>query len=227
MPSAALSTPLSGGGRAGERASGAERPAVFERLDEVRELQARIKQMQATKLDTRALETAPTVASLLPGGALRTGVAYSIEGSTSLAMALMAGPSQAGAWCGVVGVPSFGMEAAASFGIDLERLALVPYPGDQWLPVTAALADVLTVVLVRPPLTPSDGNVSRLMARLRERGSTLIVLGAWPGSEVRLEVTGSRWSGLGDGHGYLTKRELTVATSARAGASRERQVQLP
>jgi hypothetical protein len=44
---------------------------------------------------------------------------------------------------------------------------------------------------------------------------------------VRLEVTGSRWSGLGDGHGYLTKRELTVSTSARSGPSKQRQVQLP
>ena len=70
---------------------------AYERIDEVRELQARIRSMQATKLDTRSLETAPTVAGLLPGGSLKTGVAYAIEGSTSLAMALMAGPSQAGA----------------------------------------------------------------------------------------------------------------------------------
>jgi len=41
----------------------------------------------------------------------------------------------------VVGVPEFGVEAASSFGIDLERLVLVPNPGDQWLAVTAAIAD--------------------------------------------------------------------------------------
>jgi membrane protein implicated in regulation of membrane protease activity len=197
-----------------------------ERVDEVRELQARIREMQSTKLDTRALDTSPTVAGLLPGGSLKTGVAYSIEGSTSLAMALMAGPSAAGAWCGVVGVPGFGVEAAAAAGIDLERLALVPYPGDAWLPVTAALADVLTVVLVRPPLPPTDGSVSRLMARLRERGTTLLVLGEWPGSEVRLEVTGSQWRGLGDGHGYLASRQLTVGVSTRTGA-REKRLVLP
>ena len=199
----------------------------LERVDEVRELQARIREMQATKLDTRALDTAPSVAGLLPGGSLRTGVAYSIEGSTSLAMALMAGPSAAGAWCGVVGVPTFGTEAARAAGIDLERLALVPYPGDQWLPVTGALADVLTVVLVRPPLTPSDAVTSRLMARLRERGTTLIVLGRWPGAEARLEVRRSEWGGLGDGHGHLTSRRLTVEVSSRVGTPRSRQLQLP
>ena len=216
--------------------------ASLERIDEVRELQARIRAMQSTTLDSRALDTSPTVAGLLPGGSLKTGVAYVIEGSTSLAMALMAGPSQAGAWCGVVGVPTFGTEAAKAAGIDLERLALAPYPGDQWLPVTAALADVLTVVLVRPPLPPSDGSVARLMARLRERGTTLIVLGqsldtswpgaearhgaSWPGAEARLRVRRSQWGGLGDGHGHLTSRQLTVEVAGRVGTPRERLVEL-
>lgn len=213
-----------------------------EKIDEVRELQARIRAMQSTTLDSRALDTSPTIAGLLPGGSLKTGVAYVIEGSTSLgstsmAMALMAGPSQAGAWCGVVGVPTFGTEAAKAAGIDLERLALAPYPGDQWLPVTAALADVLTVVLVRPPLPPSDGSVARLMARLRERGTTLIVLGQWPGAEARLgmnwpgaearlRVRRSQWGGLGDGHGHLTSRELVVEVAGRVGTPRERMVRL-
>ena len=195
------------------------------RIDEVRELQARIRAMQSTKLDSKALDTSPTVAGLLPGGSLKAGVAYTVEGSTSLAMALMAGPSQAGAWCGVVGVPTFGTEAAAAAGVDLERLALVPYPGDQWLPVTAALADVLTVVVVRPPMMPSDGTVARLMSRLRERGTTLVVLGRWPGAEARLEVTRSAWNGLGEGHGYLRSRQLTVGVTSRTGR-RDRQVVL-
>jgi hypothetical protein len=204
-----------------------ERPALpAEKIDEVRELQARIRAMQSTTLDSRVLDTSPTVAGLLPGGSLKTGVAYTIEGSTSLGMALMAGPSQAGAWCGVVGVPTFGTEAAKAAGIDLERLALAPYPGDQWLPVTAALADVLTVVLVRPPLPPSDGSVARLMARLRERGTTLIVLGQWPGAEARLRVRRSQWGGLGDGHGHLTSRQLTVEVEGRTGSARERMVRL-
>ena len=199
---------------------------ALDRVDEVRELQERIRAMQATKLDSRALDTSPTVADLLPGGSLKTGVAYAIEGSTSLAMALMAGPSQAGAWCAVVGVPSFGAEAARAAGIDLERLALVPYPGDQWMPVTAALADVLTVVLVRPPLTPSGGTVARLMARLRERGATLIVLGRWPGAEAQLEVTRNEWGGLGVGHGYLRSRVLGVGVTSRTGRH-DRELVLP
>ena len=95
------------------------------------ELQERIRQLQTPRLDTPGLPTHPALARLLPGGALQEGATYSIDRSLTLLMLLLAAPSAAGIWCGVVGVPEFGVEAAAGFGIDLERLALVPRPGDQ------------------------------------------------------------------------------------------------
>ena len=183
----------------------------------VRDLQSRIRQMQGTRLDTKLLPTHPALAALLPGGALKQGAAYSVEHSATLLMALLAGPSAAGSWCGVVGVPEFGVEAASHYGIDLERLVLVPHPGDQWLAVTAAIADVLTVVVTRPPKQATDASVARLAARLRQRGSTLIVLGPWPQTDAMLSLSHSTWSGIGDGFGHLAAREVTVTVSTRAG----------
>ena len=196
---------------------------------QVAELQARIRGMQTTRIDSHGLPTSPGVAELLPGGVLRAGAAYSVLESTTLALALLAGPSAAGAWCGVVGVPSLGVEAAAAAGIDLNRLVLVPEPGDQWLQVTAALADVVTVVLTRPPASVSPAEVSRLGSRLRQRGSTLVTLGDWPQSEATLRVTDDRWMGLGDGHGYLAARRVTVAVTGRtlSGKPRRKQMWLP
>ncbi len=173
--------------------------------------------MQATKLDTRSIPTHPAFAELLPGGSLLAGASYSVENSLTLLMALLAGPSAAGSWCGVVGIPEFGIEAAAGFGIDLDRLALVPHPGEHWLTVAAALADVLTVVVVRPSKRASDGAVARLAARIRQRGATLIVLGTWPQSEAMLSLSESRWGGIGSGHGYLAERQATVTVTSRAG----------
>lgn len=194
--------------------------------DAVRELQARIRSMQATKLDTRLIPTHPVIAELLPGGGLKQGATYSVEHSATLIMALLAGPSAAGSWCGVVGVPEFGIEAASSFGIDLDRLVLVPNPGDQWLAVTAAIADVMGVVVTRPPRRTSDGNLARLAARLRQRGSTLLVLGSWPQSEAMLSLSESSWSGIGEGHGHLSARQVTVTVSTRAGSGRPRSARL-
>lgn len=198
------------------------------RAGTVLELQQRIRSMQASSLGSRLLPTHPAIAALLPGGGLKQGATYSVERSTTLLMALLAGPSQAGAWCGVIGVPEFGVEAAQGFGIDLERLVLIPHPGEEWLTVTAAIADVLGVVVTRPPTRASDAALSRLTARLRQRGSTLIVLGNWPQSEAMLSIGESQWSGIGSGHGHLTARQVTVTVTSRAsGRPRSSRLWLP
>ncbi|WP_291042490.1 hypothetical protein [Herbiconiux sp.] len=194
--------------------------------DEIRALRSRIQQMQATKLDSRSVRTHPALESLLPGGSLKAGSAYSVERSTALVMALMAGPSADGVWCGVVGMPDFGLEAAAGFGIDLDRLALVPHPGDEWLTVTAAMADVVGVVVTVPPKRVPDSAVARLQARIRQREALLIVLGEWPQSEATLRITESRWTGIGSGHGYLAGRQAMVSATARGGLGRPRRARL-
>lgn len=195
-------------------------------VEQVHELQARIRSMQSSRLEERRLPTLPVFSELLPGGALKSGAAYSVTGSTTLAMALLAGPSAAGSWCGVIGVPDFGAEAAAALGIDLERLVLVPDPGEQWLAVTAAIVDVLSVVVTRPSHRMSDAEAARLNARLRQREASMIVLGGWPQSEAALSVGESRWHGLGTGHGYLSGRQVTVTTTSRLVSS-SRRVWLP
>jgi len=200
----------------------------------VRELQDRIRRMQRNRLDTRLLPTNPALADLLPGGALTAGSAYSVADSTTLAMSLLQGPSAAGAWCAVVGVPDLGIEAAAGLGIDLERLVLVPHPGEQWLSVVSALVDVVSVMLVRPPMRDgrvriTDGSASKLASRLRQREAVLIGLGDWPGAAARLTVTGSSWAGLGSGFGHLTGRQVTVGSTAAAwqGRAKSRRLWLP
>ncbi len=189
-------------------------------LERITALRSRVSEMESTRVDTEGLPTAEALAPLLPGGAIRVGGTYAVQESVLLAMTMLQAASAEGAWCAVVGVPSFGVEAAAAAGIDLERLVLVPDPGDQWLTVTAALADVAQIVLTRPLGRVVPGDVSRLSARLRQRGGALVALGSWPGADVTLRVTHSTWSGIGDGHGHLTERRVTVSASGRAGAGR-------
>lgn len=154
--------------------------------------------------------THPALAGLLQ---LRTGGAYEVD-RASLGMALLAAPSSEGAWSAVIGAADFGIEAAAELGVDLTRTVLVPDPGEHWVEATAALVDVVSVVLLRPPAEVRDRvterTASRLAARLRKRSAALIVWGTWPGAEARISIESSVWVGAEDGHGRLRSRKVVL-----------------
>ena len=101
----------------------------------------------------RTLAVVPALESLLPAG-LRRGSVVVTEGvaATSMALALAAGPSAAGAWLGVVGMPSLGVLAAAELGVAVERLFLVAAPPvEQWAEIVAAVIDGAELVMATPP----------------------------------------------------------------------------
>lgn len=189
------------------------------------ELRSRVTQMQGRPA-AQPVCTHPALAGLLQ---MQTGSSYGVE-SASLATLLLAGPSADGAWCGIVGCAdrdgaALGLEAAEAAGVDLSRTILVPDPGEKWLEVTAALVDVLGVVVVRPPAQVAAGDAARLAARLRQRGSILVVWGDWPRCEARLALSDVEWVGLGSGHGHLRARQATVEVSrgtTPGGTSHER-----
>lgn len=183
-------------------------------------LQQRINEMQPLRLDARALPTAPQLAPLIPGGTLRAGSTYSVRGSWQLALSFLTEASQRGSWCGVLGCPAFGAEAAVGLGIALDRCVLIPEPGEHALSITGTLSDTLEVVVARFDARVSSANIERLSARLREHGTALIVVGDWTRSESRLTVVGSRWLGLDSGSGALKGRELTVQSEDRRGTQK-------
>jgi hypothetical protein len=176
----------------------------------------------------RLLPVVPALRPLLGGRGLRRGTTVTVSRSAALALALVAGASAAGSWMAAVGLPDLGIVAAAETGIALERLALVPAPGARaWPAVVAALLDAVDVVLVRPPARLPATQARRLAARARERGAVLVPLGPWPEpADLRLAVTTSAWSGLGQGHGNLQARQVEVLVTGRGPATRERRVLL-
>jgi hypothetical protein len=195
--------------------------------DRVGELRDRMNGMQRDRWQPVGKRMPGALADVLPSGVLRSGVVYTVENSTSLLMAVLAAATGEGEWAAVVGLPDFGAEAAAGFGLDLERLVLVPSPGKQWLAVTAALVDVLPFVVVRPERAVGSAEASRLSARLRQAGSTLIVAGAWSQGEAALTRTNTTWRGLGTGHGSLAGQDVDVAVTDRGGRRRVARLHLP
>jgi len=201
------------------------------RAEQIHALQERIRGMQRTRLEVRTLPTSAAVAELLPQGALAAGESYVVEGSTALALELLREPSGAGSWVAVVGMPDLGVEAAAAAGVDLDRLVLVPHPGDQWFAIVSALVDAVAVILVQPPARARVGEAAagRLAARLRQREAVLVSTAGWPRAHARLAVVESDWAGLGSGFGHLRARQVTVASSSPTwqGRTRSRRLWLP
>jgi hypothetical protein len=166
----------------------------------------------------------PALAEVLPGG-LRRGSTIAVSGSVSLLLAALGAASAGGAWCALVGFPRLSAEAAAEYGVDLSRLAVIPAAGSGWTTAVGALLDALDIVAVRPPrLVPGD--VRRLAARARTREAVLLSYGEWPGADVRLRATGGTWSGIGAGTGRLKARRLEVHASGRGPAARPRSTAL-
>jgi hypothetical protein len=190
-----------------------------------------------TRADERVLPVLPAVSGLLPDGmtGLLRGTTVAVgggPGTTSLALALLAGASGAGSWAAVAGLPTVGLSAAAGFGVALERLVLVaaPPPGE-WATAVAVLVDAFDLVLARTHHRVPVGDARRLVARARERGSVLIVMAAgangWPErADLRFTVVDAVWRGLDEGHGHLQARRVTIETGGRRGADRSRRVDL-
>jgi hypothetical protein len=178
------------------------------------------------------VEVSEPLAPLFPGRGLRRGSTVAVSttgmGGTTLALALTVAASQAGSWCAVVGMPSVGVVMAAGLGVALERLALVPDPGDQWATVAAALVDAVDIALVQVPRRFRAADGRRLAARARERGTILVPVGqGWEeGADVRLSVAAAAWHGLGHGYGHLQARSVEVEASGRGAANRRRRVHL-
>ena len=176
----------------------------------------------------RTLLVVPALEALLPGG-LRRGSVVATDGvaATSLALALAAGPSAAGAWVGAIGMPSLGVLAAAELGVAVERLFLVASPpADQWAEIVAAVIDGAEVVLATPPAGVATRAARRVQARLASRGAVLLLAaGERPGAsgfqpDVRLRADEAVWEGLGDGAGRLLARRVRITVSGRRASAR-------
>ncbi|MGC9667317.1 hypothetical protein ACNTMW_12260 [Planosporangium sp. 12N6] len=198
----------------------------------------------------RLLPVLPELRALLPGRGLRRGATVAVAttatdpsadggptrparsagarstGATSLLLALLSAASGAGSWCAVVGVPTLGAVAAAEAGIALDRLALVPHPGPDWTTVVAALLDGVDIVVAAPPgpITPSTAN--RLAARARQRGSVLVSYGRWDGADITFDAVRGVWHGLGQGHGRLRCRQLTIMARGRGSAAAPKRTEV-
>lgn len=205
-------------------------PAMDSRAGEILRLQREITRMQRRRSDLPLIPVPSALQPLLPEGGLQVGTTYALSSSPGLVAALLSTASGRGSWCAAVGMPTLGVEALARHGVDLDRLLLVPDPGPRWLTVASALSEVVPLIAVRPASRVREAEVSRLTARLRDRGCTLLVVSStpWPQSEGSIRVQDPRWHGLGEGWGLLEDCEVTItAQTRRSPVPQSVRVRLP
>jgi len=156
-----------------------------------------------------------SLAERLPAGLPRGTVAV-LSGARSLPVGVVASVTAAGGHAAVVGVPGFGLLAAAEMGADLSRLAVVPDPGADPVEVAAVLMDGLDLVVLglagrRVPTTRARA----VVARARQRGCVLLVLGGqWQGASLRLDarVCGYDLAAAAEGRGgRISRVRVSVA----------------
>ncbi|MFC9892322.1 hypothetical protein ACFVMC_01390 [Nocardia sp. NPDC127579] len=159
------------------------------------------------------------LAALLPDGGLAKGSVIAYTGARSLLAGMLAAVTAAGGHAAVVGVPRFGLLAAAEMGADLERLAVVADPGPDPLEIASVLLDGLDLVVLGldgGSVAPARARV--LAARARNKGATLVVAdGAWPHPALRIDARIAGYVGLGTGHGRLHSLTLEVEVRGKAG----------
>lgn len=188
----------------------------------------------------RCLPVVDALVPLFPDGGLPRGAIVACRGPAALSLALqaLAGLSQAGSWVAVVGLPALGLAAVAEAGIAFARTLLVAEPPpEEWSAVVATLADSVDAILVGQGLVGSgrvraaDGR--RLQARLRERGSVIVVVAPHGEhgdhgleTDLSLTVVDAVWEGVGRGHGHLRNRRVEVELTGRRAAARTRRASL-
>jgi hypothetical protein len=177
--------------------------------------------------DAESLLALPdALAELLPDGLPKGSVAV-LSGARSLPVGMVAAVTAAGGHAAVVGLPDFGLLAAAEMGADLSRLAMIPQPGSDPVEVAAVLMDGMDLVVLGLAGRSVPATRSRaVVARARQRGCTLLVSGGqWQGASMRMdarvcgyEIAGSAWSGGGlpvPGCGRISRVRVSIQARGR------------
>lgn len=164
-------------------------------------------------------------AQILPQG-LPRGAVCCVQGSTALLLALAAHVSAQDGWVAFVGMADLNFVAALDLGMDLSRVVVIPEPGGQVPEIMATLIDGMDLVVTAQRVGLTSAQQSRLSARARERGTTLLVAGAWPQARLHISGQAGAWQGAKQGLGRLTTCSYRLQRGTSAHGFKRVDVQL-
>lgn len=181
---------------------------------------------------TRLLSLPEALVDLSFGEGLRRGSVLGVSGPGSLTLALSAlcAASRSGMWCVALGVGDLGVTSAARLGIDIERLAIVDVHPKAWVSACATVLEGVDLLIAQPPENLRDNDARILLARVRERGALMVVVGEkkkWRfAPDLSWEIVSTQWEGIGRGYGALSARSVKVRCWVRAEQERAKTFDL-
>ncbi len=193
-----------------------------------------LEAVRPTTLSKEQLLDVPEVLQpLFPWKGLQRGWSVGVSGGGAwmLTAAMLAPSLGEEGWMAVVGAPLINLAAAAEVGLRMDRVLVVDTPpAGQWGTVIASLLEAVQAVVIEPATRIGARDARRIGARLREQRGTLVHLdggSSWPSSlDMGLTCVTDEWQGIGEGHGYLRYRRVSVSAVGRRSASRPRSVSL-
>ena len=134
-------------------------------------------------------------------------------------------------------MPELGVAAATELGVAVSRTVFIGALAEADAPnALSALVDGVDVVVLSRATTAalSPSLARRLQTRVQSRGGVLVVVGAAGALSIDLQLVSAvhEWEGLGDGHGHLQRRRVSLQLDGRRhgqhhGRSTRHDVWLP
>lgn len=176
-----------------------------------------LQSLRATARPT--LPMSSDIKGLVGQRGIRLGSTVAVIGSTSLLQTLLRTPTQQGFWSVVVGMPTFGVLAAAEIGVAIERLLFVHHPKDAWITIASSLLDAFPIVVLQPTPYFTHSQARRLSAKAQARHHILITYGEhaarWPQCDYIFHGENVHWDGVSQGYGYLHTQKMNVAVRGK------------
>ena len=178
----------------------------------------------ATLAHERTLPVAESLVSVVPSGVLQRGSSVAVHGvgATSFGLAVVGQAIRDGSFLAIVAPASFSLAACLDFDVPLRRVVQFVFPDSinpqQWAQSVAAIVEGFDVIMLADRRRVGSSHARQLTARNRERGSVLVRISgpAWPdAADLRFDVGSPTWSGLGQGHGHLQRRQVRVQVAGR------------
>lgn len=116
------------------------------------------------------------------------GSVYHVNESMGILLHTLGGVMSADMWVGVVALPEVGWRAAESYGVDLERIVVLPEPaGGMDDVVLSALMPVMDIVVCGHVCVTSSQR-QRLAASARQHRTLLLTWQSWSGVSRPLNI---------------------------------------